>query len=52
MGAVKLPPLQQLLFISSSLIVYALDDIETTRHGLFNLHEIDSEWDIFTFVGN
>ena len=29
-------------------IVYAVDHIRTARHELRDLHEIDSDWDIFT----
>ena len=47
-GAVNYPPSQEVLFISSTLIFYALDKIGAARHGLRNLHEIDSEWHIFT----
>ena len=47
----KLPPSQKALFISSALIVYAFDHIGTIRHGLRNLYDIDSDWDIFSCVG-
>ena len=45
----KLPPLQGVLLISSTLIVYTIDHIGTARHGLRN-HKIDTEWHICTFV--
>ena len=45
LGARKLPPEQDAL---NTVIVYALDHIRTARHGLSNLHENDSELNIFT----
>ena len=47
----KLTPSQKALFISSALIVYAFDHIGTVRHGLRNLYDIDSDWDIFSCGG-
>ena len=49
-GAPKWTSSQEALFISSTLIVYALDHIGTARQGLRKLHETDSVWDIFTCV--
>ena len=43
----KLLPLKEAMLIYSTLTAYAVNDIGTARHGLRNLHEIDSEWDIF-----
>ena len=47
-GTGKLSPSHEVLFISSTLIIYALDHIRTARYGLRDLHEIDPEWDIVT----
>ena len=46
--AEKLPPSQEALFTSSTLIVSVLDHTGGAKHGLRNHHEFDSEWDIFT----
>ena len=47
-GAGKLHPSQEALFISSTFIVYRFGQIRTAKHGLSNIYEIDSEWNIFT----
>ena len=47
-GAGKLPPSQEAQIIFSILFVYALDHTGSAKHGLRNLHKIDSEWGIFT----
>ena len=44
----ELPLSQEALFISSTFIVYALNHTGSAKHRLRNLHEVDSEWDIFT----
>ena len=43
---------QEALFISATLVVYALGHIGTAIHGLRNLCEIDSEWVIIPCAGH
>ena len=43
----KLPPSHEAMFIASSVIVYAFDNIGIARHGV--CHDIDSDGAIFTW---